>query len=324
MSSSSDEPLQHSCCLLLPGLEAADGHDTAVVRVVLAQAPSVIVRGVEEELLALGDGELVLEAANKSNLDTHHHAVLETSSSGCSTSTGDSGTCGSSTADGTSSGTGGETVVRGGWRRERSVDWRCRSVARGNTVAAVRGERLGCTVTGCAASSETGYTSTSHVLGVATCKVALLSKAAVLGVLSVTVLRVGSLVVHVVCVVGIGTGVLVRRKRRLGIHWVCLFSVGRVLGSRSSLPWRKHGRAVGSPTSTRATTEVGSCEETEKSKTSNNTNDNTGNGTCTKTGASGSLGRTVASGSGTRRGGRLGQRIVARSVVWDGRSLDDN
>ncbi len=42
--------------LLRPGLEAADGDDTAVVRVVLAQAPAVVVRRVEVELLALGDG----------------------------------------------------------------------------------------------------------------------------------------------------------------------------------------------------------------------------------------------------------------------------
>lgn len=41
--------------LLLPGLKAADRDDAAVVRVVLAQAPAVVVGRVEVELLALGD-----------------------------------------------------------------------------------------------------------------------------------------------------------------------------------------------------------------------------------------------------------------------------
>jgi hypothetical protein len=39
----------------LSRLEAAEGDDTAVAGLVLAQAPSVIVRLVQEEVLSLGD-----------------------------------------------------------------------------------------------------------------------------------------------------------------------------------------------------------------------------------------------------------------------------
>lgn len=230
--------------------------------VVLTEAPAVVVRGVEEELLTLCDGKLVLEAADKANLDAYHHAIVETRCSGTAR--------GASRSTGTSS---REAVVRGSGRRHGS---------RGSSTVGrvtVRRESLVGSVACGTTSSETSGASTSHVnaIGVAGGIVALLGKVAVLGVLGIAILGVGVLVVGaIVCVVGVDTSVLVGRKRRLRVHGVGLFSIRGVLGCRGGLPRREHGRAVRCATRPGTAAHEHGYDQTKEGDTGKNTNDDTG------------------------------------------------